>query len=72
LCVYVDERYQGRGLAKSMMRKLLDIASADCWRAILYVRATPAKSLYRKFGFEPLTLPEYNGREVMELEFNER
>ena len=67
--VYVDEKYQGRGIAKKMIKELFDFAKSNkIARIYLYARTPTAKNLYQKLGFVQLLPDEYNGRVTMYLD----
>lgn len=50
----VDPAYQGRGIGRTMLRRLLDLADAESAPVVLDVRTDnlPARSLYLAHGFE--------------------
>jgi GNAT superfamily N-acetyltransferase len=55
--VFVLEPHQGRGLARKMVRALLDLPEVQDFRRIL-LATRDAHGVYSKLGFEPLAKPE--------------
>jgi GNAT superfamily N-acetyltransferase len=55
--VFVDESYRGRGLSKHLMTFIFSIADFAQLRRIM-LGTRDAHSLYEKFGFKPLTVPD--------------
>lgn len=58
----VDPRYQGRGIGRTLLRRMLAVADAEAAPVVLDVRTdnVPARSLYEAHGFEVVGLrPRY-------------
>ena len=58
----VDPEYQGRGIGRTMLRRLLEVADAEAAPVVLDVRTDniPARTLYETHGFEVVGLrPRY-------------
>ena len=60
--VGVDPAHQGRGIGRTLLRRMLDVADADAAPVVLDVRTdnVPARTLYEAHGFEVVGLrPRY-------------
>ncbi|KAA0916947.1 ribosomal protein S18-alanine N-acetyltransferase [Dietzia sp. ANT_WB102] len=58
----VDPSFQGRGIGRALLRRMLDVADADMAPVVLDVRTdnVPARTLYETHGFEVVGLrPRY-------------
>ena len=56
--VFVDQGYRHQGIAKTLMRSILAEPELQGLRRFM-LATRDAHGLYRQFGFEPLTNPQY-------------
>lgn len=65
--VHVDDQFQNRGIAKTLLARLLEAADTEFPEEDIYLRATPyankpisakkLQQLYARYGFTPLRVP---------------
>lgn len=69
--LYVDPRFSGRGVGRSIMEEVISLARSDAFERItlwVFESNLPARALYKKFGFEPTgrsrMTPEWGALEI--------